>query len=349
MKKVSLAGLSVVIGSVSLLAGLSTPAFGATSKRTSEPPIIVGTTPLVSSAPLFLAAGLGYWKKLGLNVQLQTFSAAGAIDLATAANSLDVSATGITAGLFNLWNSGQKEYIVADKGRIWPGQHFEALVVSNQAWKSGVRSVKALKGKRFGNTATGSTFDYLLGTMLDKNGLSIKDIQDVPLTQLKNMTSAVESGQVDATILPQPAANMALASGKVHLLAWVDNQVKADLLVIAFSPKFMQQKANAVKFLEGYVEALHYYTQHVYRNHQMNDPYLKKALGIISQYTSTPASAIPNELIYVNPNGFVDPANIQNQLNFYNKNQYVTKAISVKQMVNESYLQQAIKALGVGK
>ncbi len=347
MKKVGLAGLSVLIGATSLMAGVGT-AFGAV-KTTAAKPIVVGTTPLVSSTPLFLAEGLGYWKKLGLNVQLQTFSAAGTIDVATAANSLDVSATGITAGLFNLWNSGKKEYIVADKGRIWPGQHFEALVVSNKAWNAGVRSIKALKGKRFGNTSTGSTFDYLLGSMLEKNGLTIKDIQDVPLTQLKNMTSAVETGQVDATILPQPAANQALASGKVHLLAWVDNQVKADLLVIAFSPQFVQQKADAVKFLEGYVEAVRYYTQHVYRNHNMKDPYLKKALSIIAHYTGTTPAEIPSELIYVNPNGYVDPANIQNQLNFYTKNQFVSGNVSVTQMVNESFLQQAIAALKKAK
>ncbi|MCF8564711.1 ABC transporter substrate-binding protein [Alicyclobacillus tolerans] len=322
--------------------GTSSQGGGTASTQT----ITVGTTPLVSSAPIFLAEDLGYWKKLGLNVQLKTYQAAGDIDIATAANSLDVSATGITASLFNLWNTGKKEYIVADKGRIWPGQHFEALIASNKAWNSGVHTVADLKGKRFGNTATGSTFDYLLGTMLAKSNLSLKDIQDVPLQTVPNLASAVETGQVDAVILPQPAANTVLKSGKGHLIAWVDNQVKADLLVIAYSPNFKTQTSAATKFMEGYLEAVQFYMKHVYHNTNASDPNLKKALAILSKYTKQPASVIPSELIYIDPNAQVDAASIQNQLNFYEKAGYVQGKPNVNDMIDGSFLQQAAQKLG---
>ncbi|MCL6452768.1 MAG: ABC transporter substrate-binding protein [Alicyclobacillus sp.] len=310
--------------------------------------VTVGTTPLVSSAPIFLAEGLGYWKDLGLNVHIQTYQAAGDIDVATAANSLDVSATGITASLFNMWNSGKKEYIVADKGRIWPGQHFEALVASNQAWQAGVHTVADLKGKKFGDTAAGSTFDYLLGTMLQKQGLSLKDVQDVPLHTVPNLTAAVESGQVDAAILPQPSANDALDSGKAHLIAWVDDNVKADLLVIAYSPKFHTETDTATKFMEGYLKAVHFYMQHVYQNKNSSDPDLQKALQIIAQYTNQKPSVIQSELIYVDPQAEVDAANIENQLKFYQQAGYVEGNIDVNRMIDESSLKAAQQKVGAG-
>lgn len=341
------AGLVTGCGSGGSNTGTSTPTGNQSSTASpSTQTITIGTTPLVSSAPIFLAEGLGYWKDLGLNVQIKTYEAAGDIDVATAANTLDVSATGITASLFNLWNAGNKEYIVADKGRIWPGQHFEALVVSNKAWNSGVKTIAGLKGKRFGNTSAGSTFDFLLGDMLSQHNLSLKDIQDVPLHTIPNMTSAVETGQVDATILPQPAANAALNSGKVHLLGWVDDNVKADLLVIAYSPKFRTETSAATKFMEGYLKAVQFYTQHVYQNKNTNDPNLKKGLDIIAKYTKQSPSVIPSELIYIDPNANVSASSIDQQLKFYESDGFVKGNVDVNSMIDTSFLKAAQQKLG---
>jgi len=334
-------GASSALLTLGLLAGFSS----AKAAQAPAQPIVVGTTPLVSSAPLFLAQGLGYWKKLGLDVQFNISADAGTIDVATAANSYDVSATGLTASLFNLWNSGKREYIVADKGRIWPGQQFEALVASDKAYKAGLTSIKYMKGKSFGDTSVGSTFDYLLGTMLQRDGLSISDVNDTPLHTVPNLVSAVMTGQVDAAILPQPAANLALASKKVHLLTWVDSQVKADLLVIAYSPNFVKNKPEGVKFMEGYLEAVQYYMQHVYHNHNLKDPALTKALNILSGYVHQPAKTIMSELIYVNPTGAVDAANAQNQVNFYVANHYVTQSVNVNSMIDDSFRIQALALL----
>ncbi|MDQ0189831.1 ABC transporter substrate-binding protein [Alicyclobacillus cycloheptanicus] len=358
MKRVITSTVTLIALGAGLVAGCGTSGSGNTGSTASTQnttgssggggaqTVTVGTTPLVSSAPVFLAEDLGYWKKLGLNVQIKTYEAAGDIDVATAANSLDVSATGITASLFNMWASGKKEYIVADKGRIWPGQHFEALVASNQAWNSGLKSVADLKGKKFGDTTAGSTFDFLLGTMLSKDNLSLSDIQDVPLHTTSNVAAAVQTGQVDAAILPQPAANQEISNGKVHLIAWVDDNVKADLLVMAYSPQFRTQTDTATKFMEGYLEAVQFYMQHVYHNKNTNDPDLKKALNIISKYTQQPASVVQSELIYVDPNAEVDPSNIENQLKFYEQNGMVQGSVSVNDMIDNSFLKAAQQKVG---
>lgn len=307
--------------------------------------VTLGTTPLVSSTPIFLAKDLGFWQRQGLNVNLQITAAADPINIETASSQLDVGATGITAGLANLWNSGELLYIVADKGRIWPGQKFEALLVSNKAWNEGVRSLADLKGKRFGNTTAGSTFDYILGTLLQRQHLSLKDINDVPLTTVPNMAAAVESGQVDAAIVPQPGAAAAMKAG-AHLLLWVDAKVKSDLLVIAFSPRFMKEHSLAVRFLKGYIQALRYYHRYVYKHHDLSNPKLSRALDIVNKYTKAPQAGIPDQLIYVNPGGKVDAKSIQQQFNFYTKNGFEQKNVQAKKLIDERLLNQALKQLG---
>lgn len=72
---------------------------------------------LTSSAPLFIAMDKGYFKDEGIDIDAQWFDAAQPIAVATASSKVDVGATGITAGLYNMAAKGQKLYIVADKGR----------------------------------------------------------------------------------------------------------------------------------------------------------------------------------------------------------------------------------------
>jgi NitT/TauT family transport system substrate-binding protein len=98
--------------------------------------------------------------------------------------------------------------------------------------------------------------------------------------------------------------------------------------------------------MEGYLEAVQFYMQHVYHNKNTNDPDLKKALNIISKYTQQPASVVQSELIYVDPNAEVDPSNIENQLKFYEQNGMVQGSVSVNDMIDNSFLKVAQQKVG---
>lgn len=308
--------------------------------------VTVGTTPLVSSAPLYLAKDMGFWDKYGIQVDLKTFQAAQPISVATAAGDLDVSATGVTASLFNLYEGGKKMYLVADKGRIWPGQHFQAFLVSNKAWDAGLTSAQGLKGKKVGISQTGSTFDYLLGKYLEQNGMKLSDVTRTPLGELTNMASALESGQVDAAILPQPFADKLLNSHKAHLLVWLDDEVKTDLLAVAYSPKFAQNRDAAVRFMEGYIESTKWYMDHVFNAKNPKDPDYQKALSIIGKYTSEQPDQVAKELVYVDPQGALWADNIQEQLDWYKAQGFVKGNVQAKDVIDTSFQQEALKKLG---
>jgi len=72
--------------------------------------------------------------------------------------------------------------------------------------KDNVKSVKDLKGKRFGVSQLGDPpYNFALA-ILAKNGLSSRDVQWVPLgTDGAGRVAALASGRVDATMLPPPA------------------------------------------------------------------------------------------------------------------------------------------------
>src|SRR3712207_6718976 len=81
----------------------------------------VGVLKLTSSAPLFVGLEKGFFREFGVEPELVYFQAAAPIATALAAGQVDVGATGLTAALYNIVLGGEKLWIVADKGREWPG------------------------------------------------------------------------------------------------------------------------------------------------------------------------------------------------------------------------------------
>src|ERR1700745_955154 len=129
----------------------------------AESKVKIGVLKLSSSAVLFAGVEKGFFKEFGVEPELVYFQAAAPIATALAAGQLDVGATGLTAALYNIVLGGEKLWIVADKGREWPGYPLVAIVVQKEAWEAGLRSVKDLKGRRIGVTQLGSTFHYHIG------------------------------------------------------------------------------------------------------------------------------------------------------------------------------------------
>ncbi len=137
----------LVVLAVVLITGLAAVAIAdAQSTPVSRPvpsAMKIGVLKLTSSAPIFVGVEKGFFKEFGVEPELVYFQAAAPIATALAAGQLDVGATGLTAALYNIVLGGEKLWIVADKGREWPGYPLVAIVVQKEA-----ATVEALKGKQ---------------------------------------------------------------------------------------------------------------------------------------------------------------------------------------------------------
>jgi NitT/TauT family transport system substrate-binding protein len=166
-----------------MASGLAGPAHAQQKVR-------IGALKLSSSAPLFIGVDKGYFKEFGVEPELIFFQAAAPIATALATGQIDVGATGVTAALYNIVLGGEQMWIVADKGREWPGYPLTGIVIQKELYDSGLRSIADLKGKRIGITTLGSTFHYHLGNILEKHGLKLADVRVVPL---QTMPAAIEA------------------------------------------------------------------------------------------------------------------------------------------------------------
>ena len=221
--------------------------------------VSLGMLRLTSSAPLFIAMDKGFFAEEGIEIEPQWFDAAHPIAVSTASSKVDVGATGITASLYNMAANGQKLGIVADKGREQKGYSSSALLVTTDNYNAGVKSLKDLKGKRIGITQKGSTFHYMLGRMLETQGMSLNDVEIVPLSKLSAVMAALESKQIDGCILNEPNITKVQKAGYGKLVVQVGDVIPYQTSAIFYSPDFMKNKDAAVRFMRAYNKACNYY------------------------------------------------------------------------------------------
>lgn len=317
---------------------------GAPAQKTdANAPVKVslGMLRLTSSAPLFIAMDKGYFQEEGIEIDPRWFDAAQPIAVATASSKIDVGATGITAGLYNMAAKGQKLYIVADKGREEKGFSSSALLANADAFATGTDSIEALKGKRIGITQKGSSFEYMAGRLLESRGLSLDEVTLVPLGKLSAVMAALQSGQIDACILNEPNVTKVQTEGYGRLITQVSEIMPYQTSAIFYSPKFSENKDAGVRFMKAYNKACKDYYDAVAG--QKDPEALDAVVKIIARYVNMPEADIRTGLPYIDRNGVLLSDDIAVQIDWYKTHGLIDGELNAADVVNTSFLEEAMK------
>lgn len=304
----------------------------------------VGILKLTSSAPIFVGVEKGFFKEFGVEPELVYFQAAAPIATALAAGQLDVAATGLTAATYNIVLGGEKLWIVADKGREWPDHRLTAVVVHKDLHEAGVRTVGELRGKRIAVTQLGSTFHYQIGNILEKEGMSLKDVTVVPLQAMPAALEALKGKQVDAVILPQPFPGRAEADGFGRIIAWGGDLFPWQIATVFYSRKFAADKARAVNFMKGYVKSSRHYHDAVLGGR--TGAAYDEVVAVTARYTGAPVPVIKLGFPYQDRSGRLWVEDIGRQMAWWQRHGFIRSTIPLKDIVDTSFVEAAVKALG---
>jgi NitT/TauT family transport system substrate-binding protein len=311
-------------------------------------PVKIGVLKLTSSAPIFVGVEKGFFKEFGVEPELVYFQAAAPIATALAAGQLDVGATGLTAALYNIVLGGEKLWIVADKGREWPGYPLVAIVVQKELWDGGLRSIKDLKGKRIGVTQLGSTFHYHIGHILEKEGLTLADVRIVPLQAMPATMEALKGKQVDAILVPQPFPGAAEAQGFGHIMAWAGDLYPWQIAAVFYSDALARDRTRAVAFMKGYVKASRYYHDAALvqkDGRPAHGPAYDEVVGITAKYTGARPEIIKLGFPFQDRNGRLLVPDIERQMAWWVANGFMKKPLPLRSIVDTSFVEEAVKEL----
>ena len=228
---------------VALGAGLAVMAGAAAAQETK---VSIGMSGWTGFAPLTLAKEAGIFKEKGLDVTIKKIPQASR-HLALASNDIQCAAT--TVETWVVWNAAG----IATKQIFQLDKSFGA---DGMAVRSGIGSIKDLKGKTVAASAPGTAPYFTLAWMLSKNGLSVKDVTVVNM-EPGPAAQAFIAGQNDAAMTYEPYLSSVRAkpeAGKI-IATTLDYPMIMD--TFGCTPAFLEANPKAAKALaESYFAAL---------------------------------------------------------------------------------------------
>ena len=159
----------------------------------------IGYLPSDHDAALFVAEKQGLYEKKGIKVELVQFNNGGDLMTAMASGQVDVGYVGIAPVLSSV-AKGVPVKVISSAQTEGSG-----IVVTKD---SGIKSAADLKGKSIATPGEASIQHVLLLNYLDKNGLSIKDL-NVSAMKVPSMNDALKTKQIDGIITFQPYVSIA--------------------------------------------------------------------------------------------------------------------------------------------
>jgi NitT/TauT family transport system substrate-binding protein len=329
---------SVIAGVLALMVLVALPA------PAQQPAAVrVGTLKLVGGAPLFVAQERGYFRQEGIDLRFVYFGAAAPVATAVATGDVEVGATGITGTLFNLSSGGAKIWLVADRGQERPGYPLNAVVIS-KALDQSVRSLRDLKGKRIGLTTLGSTFHYQIGKLLEREQLSAKDVELIPLREVQLVVQALQSNQVAAAILSPPWGRVAEQQGWGRVLFWVGDRLVNQVTGVFYGDRMRQTHELGVHFMKAYVRGTRAYFDACLVKPRR--PACRDIVALTARSIEQPESAVEDSLPFIDRNARLYTLDLEHQLAWYVQNGMVTTPRPVGQVVDGTFLRDALAALG---
>jgi NitT/TauT family transport system substrate-binding protein len=253
-KQVRLITVLLVVAMVAIIAAGCSSNQAVQQQKTAEKKpqsIVIAYTPWTGYSALFIAKEKGMFKNRGVEVELQSIEGVGDRKQALVAGKIQAMAASLDVS-------------VSAAGEGVPMKFVWAFDASNGAdgliVKKDITSVADLKGKEVAYHK-GSASHFFLSTILEKAGMTDKDIKAVDM-KASEAASAFMAGKIDAAVTWEPHLSKAVAAGDKVLSSTKDTPgLIAD--VLAFREEYVVSNPETV---QAVVEALAEATEFLNKN-----------------------------------------------------------------------------------
>lgn len=317
------------------------------------PTLNVGVMSSMTLSTFYIAQKLGYFADEGLNVKFVEFGSATQMIAPLGAGQLDVGGGGMAAGVYNAVQRGIDVKVVADLGSDPPGYGFQNLLVRSDLVKSGrYKTPRDLKGMSVAvGAAPGSPAPPMLNHLLKSVGLTIQDVKLVYLANADQVV-ALKNGSLDATMLPEPNATVAVQNGYAMKMIGADKfYPNQQIAAVFFGANLIKTHSDlGVKFMRAYLKAARYYNGALAKG-KLAGPNGAEVIKILTESTPIKDADVyravtPNGN---NPNGHLNIPSLKEDLAFYKETGLVTGNVTVEDVIDTSFVTDALKQVGTYK
>jgi NitT/TauT family transport system substrate-binding protein len=333
-----------------LALGAALAAMTAAASAQAPEEVKVGLTNVSSDVGFFIADKKGYFAAEGIKLTTATFASAAKMIAPLGTGELDVGGGTVAAGLYNAVERGINIKVVADKASVEEGYEYSTLLVRKDLADSGrYKSLADLKGMTVATAAQGAGSESALNEALKKGGLKFADV-NVVYMGFPEMLAAMKNKGIDAGVTNEPTVTRAIEQGfavRASQRAIYPGQQTA---VVLFADEFIKRRAVAQKFMNAYIHALRDY------NDALKDGHIAGAgadeiIAILNQYTRIKDPKVYRDMtpFAANPNGHVNKTTLQNDYDFFKGRGLISGHVTVDQVIDNSFADEAVRQLGVYK
>jgi NitT/TauT family transport system substrate-binding protein len=319
----------------------SKPAAGAALK------IKVATQGIAANAPPYIAQDHGYFKEQNLDVEFVNIGQTDQMIAPLATGQADAITVGVITTVLNAIGRGIEIQYVADGGAASPDPKngFTSTLNYMVAPNSPIKDWKDLKGKTYGTPSPGgSTPRIVLEKGLKTAGLTLADLTE-KIVPFGDMPLATSNASIDLALGVEPFVAQGVEKG-----LWAKWKNAASIYPgvqlggLWFGPHMAQLGQDAGnRFMIAYTKALRDYYEAFGPRRRNRD----EIVAITARNTALKDTALYDKMEwnYVNPNCSVNKQTFRSDLAWFGDNNFTPK-LDFDKVVNDSYCQAAVKALG---
>jgi NitT/TauT family transport system substrate-binding protein len=304
--------------------------------------ITIGIVPTVPAASTYLAVDKGYFRDSGIEAKIETVDSASKIIPFLAQNQIQVAQGGIAIGYFNAVADGLPLILTLEGGSS-PLYH---NVLVRTDLKDKIRSVADLKGRSVGLTAPGAITNYEFGKVLASAGLGLKDVE-VKYVAFSQMGAAFANKGLDAALEVAPFTDEIARQGIA--VRWIDpdDYIKpTPMSTVGYmvntdwakqNPDLARRVFTALaKGGRDYCQAYHH------------GPNRGEVEDVLIKYKVMSDRALLDTMDWQarTPDGAFNVASLMDIQDFFVADGSIAKKLPAEKLVDNSYAQQAAKALG---
>ena len=225
------------------------------SSRSELDTIRVCALPFFSMSGLYLAEELGYFKDLGLRIEIEkTANSSQAIPLA-AAGKVDVVFSGASPSLVNAIARGSRLRIVAGREITAPDCcDLNVLYGRREVFPDGIDDIDLIKGRRVGANLRLTMTDFGTDMILENAGTSVEELGILNMSR-SELVVALVAGKLDAIFISDLGRRFAAMSDRiVRGLSLADVLPNHILSFISFGARLLDGNPDiGTRFLTAYL------------------------------------------------------------------------------------------------
>jgi NitT/TauT family transport system substrate-binding protein len=336
-------------GTVLMLALAALPT-GHTAGAQTET-VTVGITNSATDGGFFIADKKGYFRAEGIQLKTTPFASAAGMIAPLGRGQLDVGGGTVAAGLYNAVEQGVYLRIIADKGSVTDKLEYSTLVVRKDLVDSGrYKTLADLKGMTIAAASPGSGSESSMNEALKKGGLKFTDVKAVYMG-FPQMYVALTNKGIDACVTNEPTLTRALHEGVAVRASKDVIYPGQQTAVVLYSEDFLQKRRPvAQKFLNAYIRAVRDYNDAI-KDGKLAGPNAAEIISILTESTEIKdrnTYATMNAFA-VDPNGGLQVEGLKNDFKFFQERGLVSNKITVEQVIDRSFAEEAVRVLGAYK